>query len=55
MVLISELVAAKTMVMREMGAESVSLGDQGYSTSESHRYSNIEVYTINPGGQNTSI
>ena len=30
---------------------SVSLGDQGDCTTESHRYSTKEDYTINPGGQ----
>ena len=33
----------------------VSSGDQGYCTTESHRYSTIEVHTINPGSQNRSI
>ena len=28
---------------------SISLGDQGDCTTESHRYSTTEVYTINPG------
>ena len=27
-------------------------GDQGDCTTESHRYSTTEVYTINPGGHN---
>ena len=31
---------------------SVRLGDQGDSTTESHRCSITEVYTINPGSQN---
>ena len=31
---------------------SERLGDQGDCTTESHRYSITEVYTINPGGQN---
>ena len=31
---------------------SVRLGDQGDCTTESHRYSTTELYTINPGGQN---
>ena len=31
---------------------SVSLGDQRDCTTESHRYSTTEVYTVNPGGQN---
>ena len=31
---------------------SVSSGDQGDCTTESHRYSTTEVYTKNPGGQN---
>ena len=30
----------------------VSSGDQGDCTTESHRYSTTEIYTINPGGQN---
>ena len=30
---------------------SVSSGDDGDCTTESHRYSTMEVYTINPGGQ----
>ena len=32
---------------------SVSLGDQGDCTTESHRPSTIEVHTINPGSHNT--
>ena len=31
---------------------SASSGDQGDHTTESHRYSTIEVHTINPGSQN---
>ena len=31
---------------------SLSSGDKGDCTTESHRYSTTEVYTINPGGQN---
>ena len=33
---------------------SVRSGHQGDCTTESHRYSTTEVYTINPGGQNRS-
>ena len=34
---------------------SVRSGDQGDCTTESHRYSTTEVYTINPGSQKRSI
>ena len=45
----------KTKTYRELinhSTRSVRSGDQGDCTTESHRYSTTEVYTINPGGQN---
>ena len=33
-------------------SRSVSSEDQGDCTTESHRYSTTEVYTVNTGGQN---
>ena len=34
---------------------SVSSGDQGDCTTESHRYSTTEVYTINAGGETEKL
>ena len=38
-----------------VSSRSVSTGDSGDSTTESHWHSTIELHTINPGSQNRAI